>query len=402
MGKDATRRCRCGRRPGVVRGQVSGAGMTKAAAAAASAGARPAASSAAMTPDSTSPDAGRRPRLPRRIEIGGPVRFGDDCDVALEQYRRAEVFREAADGADPVDAGGEPARRSNSPVCGVSTVGAERPRTRSGLLERIVSASASTITEKSVSSTLTRQRTLVAGAESGADHPCFGHVPRRRSPSPRSLRANAKPPRRQRFPLHTRTIPECVAISVLCTGWPRPDRWPIPPTPRRRPACTCRHGDRGGPAGGDVGGVEAEQIRSAGPGDVDEFDPSAIGKGVYGFEATEGDGQRRRNGRAASEPVSTSTPLGMSTATTGALQLAKADAASGRNGPAPEIPTTPSITKSVAAETACTTRPPDARNAARPMAWARSGLKKTASATAPRRRRNVAAHSASPPLLNRS
>ena len=100
-------------------------------------------------------------------------------------------------------------------------------------------------------------------------------------------------------------------------------------------------------------------------------------------------------------PVSTSMPLGMSTATTGipaSSTAANTSAASGRSGPDPEIPTTPSITRSVAAATLSTTWPPALRNAASAAGWVRSGFSSTASAAAPRRRRNVAAHSASPPL----
>ena len=53
-------------------------------------------------------------------------------------------------------------------------------------------------------------------------------------------------------------------------------------------------------------------------------------------------------------PVATSMPLGMSTATTGialASTASNTSAASGRSDPEPEMPTTPSMTKSVAAET---------------------------------------------------
>ena len=71
-------------------------------------------------------------------------------------------------------------------------------------------------------------------------------------------------------------------------------------------------------------------------------------------------------------PVCTSMPLGMSTATTGtpaAATAAKTAAAAGRNGPLPEIPTTPSITRSAPSGTSVTTRPPAARNAASAAAW---------------------------------
>ena len=60
-------------------------------------------------------------------------------------------------------------------------------------------------------------------------------------------------------------------------------------------------------------------------------------------------------------PVSTSMPLGMSTATTGIAASsapANTSAASGRSGPDPEMPTTPSMTRSVVAATLSTIRPP--------------------------------------------
>ncbi|CNX46920.1 Uncharacterised protein [Mycobacterium tuberculosis] len=48
--------------------------------------------------------------------------------------------------------GGAPASRANSPACGVKTVGALRPATRSGWSASMVSPSASTNTGRSVSS----------------------------------------------------------------------------------------------------------------------------------------------------------------------------------------------------------------------------------------------------------
>jgi hypothetical protein len=100
-------------------------------------------------------------------------------------------------------------------------------------------------------------------------------------------------------------------------------------------------------------------------------------------------------------PVATSMPLGMSTATTGiaaSSAAANTSAASGRSGPDPEMPTTPSTTRSVVVATLSTIRPPALRKAARAFRWVCSGLSSTASAAAPRRRRKVVAHSASPPL----
>ena len=65
-------------------------------------------------------------------------------------------------------------------------------------------------------------------------------------------------------------------------------------------------------------------------------------------------------------PVATSMPLGMSTATTGIAlgTTSNTSAASGRSAPEPEMPTTPSMTRSVVAETLSTIRPPAFRNAA--------------------------------------
>src|SRR5271166_379693 len=85
-------------------------------------------------------------------------------------------------------------------------------------------------------------------------------------------------------------------------------------------------------------------------------------------------------------PVATSMPLGMSTATTGialASTASKTLAASGRSGPEPEIPTTPSITRPVDSATPLTIRPPAFRNAANPFWWVRSGFSRIASAAAP-------------------
>src|ERR1700739_29393 len=69
------------------------------------------------------------------------------------------------------------------------------------------------------------------------------------------------------------------------------------------------------------------------------------------------------------QPVCTAMRLGRSTPPTGmpaSSTAAKISAAPGRSGPVPDIPTTPSITRSVAAGTDCTIRPPAHRTAAAP------------------------------------
>ena len=81
-------------------------------------------------------------------------------------------------------------------------------------------------------------------------------------------------------------------------------------------------------------------------------------------------------------PVSTSTPDGVSTATTGTpSSAATTAAASSRRPPCPPMPTIPSTTTSgrAASSTEPTTRPPTASSAARPGAWTRSGLSSRAS-----------------------
>ncbi len=60
-----------------------------------------------------------------------------------------------------------------------------------------------------------------------------------------------------------------------------------------------------GPAGGDVGGVEAHDVgRRQVEADVDELDAAALPQRVNGFEAAECHGQRGVHGRAADRPGS--------------------------------------------------------------------------------------------------
>jgi hypothetical protein len=109
----------------------------------------------------------------------------------------------------------------------------------------------------------------------------------------------------------------------------------------------------------------------------------------------------------STSPVSTQTPLGVSTATTGTPSSAsRAASASGRSPGFPPIPTIPSMTKSPGSErsgpelvevTPEETIPPAAFRAPTPPACARSD-NSHASTRAPRRASSAPAYNASPPL----
>ena len=167
-------------------------------------------------------------------------------------------------------------------------------------------------------------------------------------------------------------------------------------------ACTCR------PSAGDAASGRRRRRRRrhhvAGrevQADVDQFDPAAVAQRVNGFEAAERHGQRGVDAAPSAAPVCTSTPLGMSTATTGMPACVDGGEHLGRGGPQRAGPGDPDDTvdhQIVAAGTLSTIRPPDFRKPPSAFRWVRSGLSSTAAPAAPRRRRNVAAHSASPPL----
>src|SRR6201993_594249 len=142
-----------GRGPGSAAEEFAARAWTNAAAAAASAAGSPAASSAPIMPDSTSPDpavaahdwpAGFRYTRPPGAAITVTLPLSRTVAPNLSASRRVAPMRSSP--------GGEPASRANSPACGVSTVGADRDATASGWAARMVSASASTITGRSVPS----------------------------------------------------------------------------------------------------------------------------------------------------------------------------------------------------------------------------------------------------------
>ena len=95
--------------------------------------------------------------------------------------------------------------------------------------------------------------------------------------------------------------------------------------------------------------------------DVDQLHPSAVGQRVRRLEAAERDGQRGVHSRAADRAGRDVDPAGDVDGhhrDARASTAAKTSAASGRSGPEPEMPTTPSITRSVVALTLSTIRPP--------------------------------------------
>nr|MCF0098861.1 hypothetical protein [Streptomyces sp. MH191] len=105
-------------------------------------------------------------------------------------------------------------------------------------------------------------------------------------------------------------------------------------------------------------------------------------------------------------PVSASTPLGRSTATTAASPSATSSAsraAFGRRPPRPPMPTMPSTTRRARrsggpASSGAAVVPPARRRAARPPGWTRSGDSRTAVTPAPRAASRAPAYRASPPL----
>ena len=101
----------------------------------------------------------------------------------------------------------------------------------------------------------------------------------------------------------------------------------------------------------------------------------------------------------SSSPVSTSTPEGTSTATTGMpSSSASAAAAAGRSPGRPPMPTMPSTTTSGACPSSGVHQPPPAASsAASPASWWLDPRSSTSTAT-PRRRSSAPAYNASPPL----
>ncbi len=203
---------------------------------------------------------------------------------------RSASLRVAATRSAP---GGEPASRANSPACGVNTVGALRPATRSGCAARMVSPSASTMTGRSVSSANHRAAAPVSSVPRPGPtaHACT---------RPDALRAG----RGDDFgPLRKHLLPGASRVADHAgRGGHR--------------GAGTQHGGTGigrragqdagdalgvlvvsgaghGPAGFDVGRLESQHVgRRQVEADVDQLDAAAIPQRMNGFEAAERHGQR--------------------------------------------------------------------------------------------------------------
>ena len=331
-----------------------------------------------MIPDSTSPDpAVAAQDCPAGLRYAGPPGSAIDGDVAFQQHGGPERVGELAGGADAVVAGWvrRPAGRTRRRAASARSARDGRRACRDA--RRGWSAR--------------RRRRAPAG-----------RCPARTTVRPRRFRRCRARGRRPRpAPARRRSAVGDAITSGQCAT-----------TSLRRASRVAHHARRGGdggagaqdrrtrvgrragqhagdalgvlvvvrprhrPARGDVGRLEADEV---GVGqveaDVDQLDPAAIAKRVNGLEAAERHGQRgvdvpgrrrrrwrrrcrwggrrRRPGCRRHRPPRRRRPR---------------RAAAVRE---PEMPTTPSMTRSVVAATLSTTRPPACVNAARPFAMRR-------------------------------
>ena len=350
---------------------------------------------------------GGRPGLPGRIQVHRAAGVGDDGDVALEQHGGAERRRPSLRQAPDAVVAGRRARPAGRIRRRAASAPSARSRsaTRSGWAASMVSPSASTITGRSVSS---------------ANHSAAAPASSVPSPGPTTQAC---------------TRPAAAGVGDAMTSGHCDDHLAV------RAAGVAHHagggGDRG--TGAQHGGARIRRRAGHHPGDalgvlvvVRAGHRPARGH-VGGLEAQHvGVGGRSSPmSTSSTRPQSASACTGLSppkvtvsaACTAGPViapvvhvdaagdvdgdhrdrrpssTAANTSAAAGRSGPEPEMPTTPSMTRSVVGETRfarCGRR--RLRNAASALRWVCSGLSRTASAAAPRRRRKVAAHSASPPL----
>lgn len=156
------------------------------------------------------------------------------------------------------------------------------------------------------------------------------------------------------------------------------------------------------PARGHVGSLETQHVgvRQVQP-DIDKDDAAAVGQRVHRFEPAKGDGQRGVHGGAGDRPgrhIDAAGDVDGDHRYGGGLN--RGEHLRGRRSQRPRAgdadhPVDDEIGRRRDTLDEAT---PDLVNAASALRCVRSGLSSTASAAAPRRRRNVAAHSASPPL----
>ena len=321
-------------------------------------------------------------------------------------------------------AGSVPSSRDSSPACGVISVGARRG-SRSWCWLRMVRPSASTSAGRSVASTAASRATASGPVPMPGPATQAWTRPtdpgRSQSPSSGCTVSTAsgqacRTTAAGTLAVTTRTMPAPprTAPPVASTAAPANRSLPAstPTTPRRylsdsgpgrgsRAAMSSRCGaSAAGSPGSGRRPMSTSSTVPACPAPGSMSRPGLITPNVTVTSA--------RTAGPSTAPVSASMPLGRSTATTVAPCVAprarSAAAARPANGsrrpPRPPMPSRPSMIRSARAM-ACrrspVTRPPAARSAAVPPAWA-FGPAVIAVTAAPRRASRAPAYSASPPL----
>ncbi len=327
--------------------------------AAASSGGTPWARSAPITPDSTSPV----PAVARRASpaVTSRARPSGWATTVVGPFSStiapvaAARSRAAARRSSP---GGRPARRANSPSCGVSTVGPRRPvRAAAGSPPSAVSPSPST-----TAGTTADDTSWSTAASVGALRPSPGPMTRAPARSSCSSTTVSHPAAGTATPTAsvgrpgswstpgdaTRTIP----APARCAA--RAARWAAPVIPREPAATTtaARHLWASAWRGGTHAATSARSTTPARARDTSRpmsASTTSPASARPGWNTSPGLSAANVTVRTASTappgaaPVSPSTPLGMSTASTGAPA-----GSGGRYSPWKPVPKAASITRSLA------------------------------------------------------
>ena len=311
-----------------------------------------------------------------------------------------------------------PGKRANSRSCGVSSVGSVRPSSHSGCAAHRVSASASTRTGTSWA----RTASTVAAASSSVPRPgpTTHACTRPASPTcdPRCSVTTASGQRARTCSAawgapakRTMPAPATTAAPTLSTAAPVYCWEPAatPTTPRvylsdlpslpgsRRPTSAASSSSTGAGSSHSASPMSTRCTRPAQPRPAPTTSP--------GLSVPKVTVSAARTAAPSTAPVSASTPLGRSTATTSrSCSCPTSSAESARSGPRPPIPTRPSSTRApgrarsegTCSDEAAPTRPPADSSAAR--ASGRGVPVSTAVTPAPRAANRAPAHSASAPL----
>ena len=363
----------------------------------ASIGASPAARNAPHAPESTSP-------LPAVASFADVVRLtraapsGATTSVRLPLSntvtpRSAAVARTTPSRSAASSCAPTPVSRWNSPAWGVSRVGARRPRTSPRSRDRMVSASASTSTGRSVPSTAATSRAAPSSVPMPGPTTQAWTCPAasRAAPSPGSI---------------TVMTTSGWALRTISAGWaaetnrtiPAPARAALPVDstaapvyaglPATTPTTPRVYLESSGPGEGSrrAASAASSAVRSGAPrwGLI----PMSISSTCPVWNAPGAMSSPRlyapkvtvtaaRTAAPATAPVSESTPLGTSTATVHSCGARRASRAAGsRNAPRPPMPTSPSRTRSAAPSSSGSPSPPASQRlpparcrAVHPPAW---------------------------------